>query len=225
MTSILTRPITSYAKVQALLGHAFRNRTWQVRRERARSLRYLDIGCGLNAHSNFVNLDYRWHPGIDVCWDIRHGLPFSTASMKGVFSEHCLEHFSIPKGILLIGELRRVLRHDGVLRIVVPDAERYLRTYVRQTDGDSSAIFPFQETAPICGIESPILHVNRVFYQDRESPYGHQVMYDFSLLRELLLSRGFSWVERASFRQGRDPVLLIDSADRESESLYLEAGG
>src|SRR3954471_10130512 len=97
-----SRRLTSYAKVRALAGRFFRNRGFQLRRRRVQSLRYLDIGCGPNSHPEFVNLDYLWHPTIDVCWDITRGMPFASGSMQGIFSEHCLEHFPLATAVEIL---------------------------------------------------------------------------------------------------------------------------
>ena len=217
------RSISSFAKVQTLVGNLIRNRTFQLRKSRPCSLEYLDIGCGRNSHAEFINLDYLWHPRVDVCWDITCGFPFRTHSMKGIFSEHCLEHFSLRVGFRILQECRRLLRPEGILRIVVPDAELYLSLYHRQNEGDTTASFPFQSSEAFDGVYSPLLSVKRVFYQDRDSLFGHRCMYDFSLLASLLRRIGFDSVQRTSFGQGRNPSLLIDSESRRSESLYVEA--
>ena len=216
--------MTSYAKVQALLGHLVRNRAFQLRRERVRELAYLDLGCGPNTHVDFVNLDYLWHPGIDVCWDVARGLPFPDRKFRGVFTEHCLEHFPLPSAARLLSEVRRVLSPGGVLRVIVPDGETYLRTYVEQRQGRTAVRFPFQDQEAANDLWTPMLSVNRVFYQDRESLFGHRVIYDAELLEALLRKCGFTWVERQAFGQGRVAGLLIDTPARSRESLYLEAG-
>jgi len=168
-------------------------------------------------------MDYLWHPAVDLCWDISRGLPFASGTLQGIFSEHCLEHFSISVTIGILRECRRVLRADGTLRIVVPDAELYMSVYCRQIGGDTGARFPFPLDPGPEGLVSPILNVNRVFYQDRDSPQGHRAMYDFHLLAQILRSAGFRSVERRAYRDGKDATLLIDSESRACESLYVEA--
>ena len=219
----LIRPIESYAKVQHLVGKMVRGRRFQLRRRRIRKLVYVDLGCGLNTHEDFINMDFLWHSKVDVCWDISRGLPFSNASMKGIFTEHCLEHFSLPMAVSILKECRRLLAPGGILRIVVPDGEAYLRTYCRQLQGDDSVRFPFQESESLGGVYSPILSVNRVFYQDRDSLNGHRFIFDFDILQRLLRRCGFNSVSRVQFRQGSDSTLLIDTAARAPESLYVEA--
>jgi len=223
-TLSLHRPITSYARVQGWIGHLIRNRRGQLRHPRVAAGRYLDLGCGPNTHVEFVNLDYLWRPGVDVCWDVSRGLPFADGTFLGVFSEHCLEHFPLPAAMVLLREVRRVLAPGGRLRLVVPDAELYLRTYARQVEGDDSRRFPYQDDECRSALWTPVLSVNRVFYQDRESLHGHRTMFDFQLLERVLLDCGFSDVQRQAFRRGADTRLLIDTPTREVESLYVEAG-
>jgi predicted SAM-dependent methyltransferase len=223
LASQAKRSVTSYAKVQALVGWLLRNRSFQLGRPHVRGLQYLDIGCGRNVHSGLVNLDFLWHPDVDVCWDITRGIPFATGSMRGIFTEHCLEHFPLPTAVSILRECRRVLSPNGLLRVVVPDGELYLKTYNRQIEGDTSVEFPYQHQERFTGICSPILSVNRIFYQDRESLHGHRFIYDFHFLARILSDCGFASVTRRSFKVGADPALLIDSESRAAESLYVEA--
>lgn len=217
------RPLTSYAKVQAWIAPLIRNRRFQLNRPRVRPLKYLDVGCGPNTHAGFINLDYLWHPGVDVCWDLGTGLPFGDGSLAGVFSEHCLEHFPQPEAAKLLREIRRVLAPGGTLRLVVPDGELYLRAYCAHLAGDPAARFPYEESERTTADWTPMVSVNRVFYQDRESLFGHRTIYDFQLLAELLRAAGFGQVVRRRFGEGADPRLLIDTPARQCESLYVEA--
>jgi predicted SAM-dependent methyltransferase len=125
----------------------------------------------------------------------------------------------------LLKECRRVLAPAGVARIVVPDGELYMRTYVGQLAGETLRRFPYQENESRHPLWTPMSSVNRVFYQDRESAYGHQVIYDFLLLQTTLRECGFAEVVRREFGLGTDPYLLIDTPDRQVESLYVEACG
>ena len=217
------RPLTSYAKVQSWIGRLIRNCGFQLKSKPVLSTPYLDLGCGRNCHENLINLDYLWHPQVDVCWDIQKGIPFSDGSMKGIFSEHCFEHFPLETAFFLMRECRRVLAVGGILRVVVPDAGMYLERYHQRSQGAESEKFPFEEKESFQGIYTPMLSVNRIFYQDREQAFGHRTMYDHELLGQLLLKAGFNKVEKQSFREGANPVLLVDAENRRSESLYVEA--
>lgn len=217
------RRIDSYSKVQSIVGGFRRNRRFQLCSDSIIRNKYIDLGCGPNIHAEFVNVDYMWRPGVDLCWDIRTGLPFENGRFDGVFSEHCLEHFPIEEGMKILREARRLLRDGGFLRIVVPDAEIYLKTYVEKLYSRPESRFPFEIEERRSEWYSPLSSVNRIFYQDRESLFGHRCMYDFDLLSKLLTIAGFREIDRVAFREGSDPQLLIDEPSRAVESLYVEA--
>jgi predicted SAM-dependent methyltransferase len=211
------RGIGSYSLVQSAVCPLLRGRRFQLRSRRIQGLRYLDLGAGPNTHEEFINVDFQWRPGIDLCWDISRGLPFASGSLDGIFTEHCIEHLSMPTAMRLLADCRRMLARTGRMRIVVPDAELYLRGYA-----DGAFAFPYGQTSPE-GISSQIVAINQVFYQDRDSPFGHVWMYDFHLLEQVLRAAGFQTVERMRFGVGADAKLLIDTPSRASESLYVEA--
>ncbi len=216
------RRFDSYAKIQHAIGVLRRNRAFQLTPAiLARS--YIDIGCGNNFHPGFIHLDYSWKPHVDVCWDINRGLPFAAGSLRGVFSEHCLEHFSLARVRPILREFRRILAPNGTLRLIVPDAEIYLRTYIDQIDGSGTRHFPYQAQEANVPGWTPLSSVNRVFYQDRESPAGHCTMFDFRLMQGLLAEAGFVDVRQHVIGQGRDAQLIVDSPNHAVESLYVEA--
>lgn len=211
------RPFTSYAKVRALISWTRRSRRAFIPRRTA-TLAYLDIGCGPNVSPAFINLDYDWKPGVDVVWDITRGLPFRTASLQGIFTEHCLEHltFGAVQGVL--GEAFRILAPGGRIRIVVPDGEIYLRGYVAALETGAPDRLPYGETDTVNGWYTPILSVNRIF-----RAHHHLFIYDADTLDRMLADAGFTEVRKCSFGQGGDPKLLRDTAARQVESLYIEA--
>jgi predicted SAM-dependent methyltransferase len=217
------RKLSSYAKVRHWTGNIIRNNPLQLHRALRSGKRYLDLGCGPNIHEHVINLDYLWRPGVDICWDVSRGIPLPDSSMRGIFSEHCLEHFSLIKGVELLREMLRVVAPEGIVRIAVPDAGMYLDTYHARKEAGSGPSFPFEAQESFEGGFVPLLSVNRIFYQDRDSPAGHRAMYDEELLGLVLRKAGFVDVRRRAFRQGQLNDLLLDTPSRECESLYMEA--
>ncbi len=120
------RSFLSYSKVQFIIAALVRNRPFFLKQRALRRKAYLDIGCGPNLHHHFINLDYTWCPGIDICWDITKPIPLPDGVLKGVYSEHCLEHVTIETAEAVLRESWRLLRPGGTLRIVMPDGELYL---------------------------------------------------------------------------------------------------
>src|SRR5262245_15606425 len=115
----------------------------------------LQIGCGPNLAPQFVNLDYHWCPGVDVCWDITRGLPFPSSIFRGIFTEHCLEHISFDQCAAVLNEVRRVLVPSGVLRIVVPDGQHVIETYTRIKAGEPLE-FPVDQTEYFTSVSTPM---------------------------------------------------------------------
>ena len=208
-----SRPIGSYSKVCFLWSAIIRNRRIQLARMNLRGRRYLNIGCGPNIKPGFVNIDYAWQPGIDLCWDITNGIPFPDGSMQGIFTEHCLEHIAFDKCRDVLRECRRVLKKGGLLRVVVPDAQLYVDLYARFGAGGITK-FPY---AHLNSHETPMMAVNRVF-----NGYGHAFGYDEETLRNILCDAGFVDIRREHFMCGRDKTMLIDNEWRARESLYME---
>jgi predicted SAM-dependent methyltransferase len=209
------RSIKSYAKVQALITAVIRNRAFLFKSIEDKE--YLDLGCGPNTHSEFINFDYSWHPGVDICWDVTRGLPLLSQSVKGIFTEHCLEHLTLETTDYVLKECWRVLRPGGTIRIVVPDGELYLTNYTRIISGAVGIKLPYAECVSYKDLYSPIMSVNEVFRS-----HGHLFIHDFDTLRLLLVRNGFINVKKESFQSGRDHKLIIDSESRAIESLYVE---
>ena len=179
-----------------------------------RNARYLNAGCGYKPRAGFLNLDYHWHPGIQLVWDMKRRLPIGAKSLKGIFSEHCLEH--IPLAVIrgrVLPEFLRVLRTGATLRIIVPDAGLWCALYV-QSLTNSAVGFPHPEW----GLPLPMMHVNQCF-----RGFGHEYAYDFDTIRLLLDEAGFQAITRCDFHAGRDSTLFLDSPERRIGSLYVEA--
>ena len=196
-----------------LIGGIVRGKSIFFRHKRIKNLEYLDIGCGPNTKSEFVNLDYKWTPEIDICWDLnKNRLPFTNNSFKGIFSEHCFEHISFDSFIKNMKEIYRVLKKDGILRLIMPDGELYLGIYEKQKRGSIDKM-PYQD-----GYISAMHRINGIFRN-----HGHKFIYDFETVNIILNDIGFKSVNKNNFKSGRDPKLLNDSEWRLNESFYLEA--
>ena len=212
----LRRPISSYAKVQAIISAIIRNKVMFANRKHPGC--YLDLGCGPNFSPEFCNLDYGWRPGVDICWDATRRLPFQDAYVGGIFTEHMLEHVEFKQALEILNECRRVLRAGGILRIVVPDGQLYLSKYAKHLAGGLADMPYAEDDESNFAIVTPIVSVNRIF-----GAHGHQFIWDYETLRLVLLKCGFTRIERRTFGEGTDPKLLRDTPSRNIESLYVEA--
>lgn len=113
----------------------------------------LNLGCGDRTHPEWVNIDSslrlrlgrlplirRWVPSPpDIrIHDLRHGIPFSDATVDVVYASHVLEHLTQNVGREFLREIHRVLKPGGIVRIVVPDLEAAVRLYLAALEGVKS---------------------------------------------------------------------------------------
>lgn len=93
-------------------------------------MKCLNCGCGQRFHQNWINIDYVSHEQNILAYDLRQGIPFSDQSFDVVYHSHFLEHLTKSEGVLFVQECFRVLKTGGVLRVVVPDLEQIVRSYL-----------------------------------------------------------------------------------------------
>lgn len=169
----------------------------------------LHLGSAANLLDGWVNIDL-FRPGrrLDLYWDLRRGIPFPAHTVEAIFTEHLFEHLTLDQGIDLMRECRRVLTAGGVLRIGVPDLERYVASYLGQDD-------LIEDVWP--GRPTRATGFGEVFFID-----GHRMMYDFETLEYALKQSGFDLVERSQYGAGRIQP-CPDSESRKAETLYVEA--
>lgn len=180
----------------------------RVRAARAlRGCSRLHLGSGPNHLHSWINVDVLgWR--VDVAWDLCRPLPFPGGGIEAVFTEHVLEHLRFDDACRLLREAHRVLRPGGVLRVVVPDAGRFMRSYA-DSDGWLADLRPAAST--------PMMAVCDVVYR-----HGHRSAWDAHTLTRLLRELGFTTVRER--RYGESDILPCpDLQGRAEESLYVEA--
>lgn len=209
------RPVSSYSKVRSIVSSAIRNRALFYR-PIPRQPFLLDIGPGPNLSQDFYNIDFEWRPGIDRCLDITKGLGLPPNSVRGVFTEHCFEHIPPCSLVEVLGELHRAMLPGAWVRIIMPDLELYARRYVESIDNGGNSL-PHSDLK-VAGFSAPAVPLNNVIRE-----HGHQFVYDFPLLSQILEQRGFKSISSCRFKEGHDPELLRDSESRACESFYVEA--
>lgn len=90
----------------------------------------LNIACGNRYDKRWKNIDFH-APSNDVQQvNILSGLPFKDNSMDVVYTSHFIEHLSPEQASFILAESYRVLKKDGILRIVVPDLENICSEYL-----------------------------------------------------------------------------------------------
>jgi len=228
LTALPFIPRHAYHPFACEIRNAFRrlyHRSGQIRK-RFRNDRGLmvNVGCGASGQAGWVNLDLLELPGVTCVYDCRKSLPFADESVSCIFTEHFLEHIDYCEEIpCFISECYRVLEPGGVIRIIVPDAEKYIRAYCEADWPELARIRPLgpERTDTYFGSKyhTKMELLNVIFRQDNE----HKFAYDFATLQFVLQCYGFSQVCQKKFRESSLPQLGIDRPERASESLRVEA--
>jgi hypothetical protein len=195
----------------------FRVREKAIRQLLVERGRNLHLGCGDRSTAGWLNVDANGNAGVDLHWDLRHPLPFDDRSCRLIYSEHLLEHLMKEEGDQLLNECFRLLEPGGTLRIGVPDAELYLRSYAEGRTGF------FDELAHLGGavdrLSTPIDVINQMFRMGG----AHRFAWDFKALAQSLRNAGFSSIQRWNPGEASSSELCLDDPEHAFETLYVEA--
>jgi predicted SAM-dependent methyltransferase len=185
---------------------------------RQRNIR-TNIGCGPFGLPRWVNLDLINHAEITLRSDCRHRIPLADGSCEGIHVEHFFEHLCpVDERPLFLRECWRCLEPGGILRIIVPDAELYIRAYISPGWDLLNSISCGGEL-PERAFSTKLEALNHVFLQGGE----HYGAYDAETLSLVLTRAGFCDVARKSWREGDFPGGAIDREQHKPYSLYFEA--
>jgi predicted SAM-dependent methyltransferase len=178
----------------------------------------LNVACGPQVLTGFLNIDLLPASPSVMPWDCRRSVPVATGAARGIRAEQFIEHLETREELpAFLADCRRALAPAGVLRIIVPDAERYLRAYCTPDDSGFRALAvpdPFPDDLP-----TRMDVINHVFHQWHEHRWG----YDFETLSRRLTDAGFGRIARTGYRQSLMPELAQDRDVHAPYSLYVEA--
>jgi predicted SAM-dependent methyltransferase len=178
----------------------------------------VNLGSGPQYIEGFVNVDGNPFQKKDLWLDIRFGLPFSDGSVSAIYMCHVLEHFAFPAAQKILRECQRVLAAEGGIRIVVPSLEKAVEAFVRR---DADWFFAWPDRYESLGGRFN----NFLLCRDQ-----HRLMFDSSLMRELLVLAGFCSFETRCYRVSGlfppDTLHRMEDAGRKDlydHSLIVEA--
>jgi len=96
-------------------------------------MKYLNVGCGSHyiKDTDWSNVDFTANDSYVIEHNLLKGIPFNDSSFDLVYHSHVLEHFSKSDGYNFLMECYRVLKPNGVIRIVIPNLENIVREYLK----------------------------------------------------------------------------------------------
>jgi len=131
--------------------------------------------------------------------DINYGLPFGDSVVKNVFSSHFIEHITKEQGEKILGECYRVLKKDGILRIICPSLDE-------EVDKIQKDVLAYKKTKDADVIQKYLTYnASKLGYKYHNRFSFHRHIYNFEELREILLGIGFRKVTKCGFGKGKMP--------------------
>jgi len=209
-----------FRAAKATIGNIInpRSRTAVRKLKFARELS-INLGSGGRGLPGWVNIELKSHKDTTLCLDIRRRLPFADGSARRILAEHVIEHLDFREDVpRLFREFYRVLAPGGVVRIIVPDAARFLEAYVFN-DTERWRRLGWNVDKLPADIYTPMHVINHIFNQSGEHLFG----YDFRTMQWALRQVGFSVILRQEFGVSLDTDLAIDQVIHQPYSLYVEA--
>ena len=215
-----------------------------------RIVRYPRLAAMLHAAGILSHKRYQRLKSTDpriIAWDLRRGIPFPDASFDMVYHSHFLEHLPPRQVPDFLRECHRVLKPNGIMRVVVPDlgywAEQYLDSAARIRKGGAGLE---QHERAIDNLIGQMVHHEHsstreqrplVRFIERLVRGGtdrtgelHRWMYDRFTLREVVVRAGFSNTQEHTATSSHLPnwaAYCLDSdaqgCTHKPESLFLEA--
>jgi predicted SAM-dependent methyltransferase len=137
--------------------------------------------------------------------DITKRLPFADQSVDAIYFSHVLEHLHLDEGNYLLNECFRVLKPNGVVRILVPDTEHYIATYLANAKaGASDACFELNKNLMYRPVSARAkTSFLRRLYTAATDFHSHKFMYDRAFLARCMAEARFSEIQEVSFGRSR----------------------
>jgi predicted SAM-dependent methyltransferase len=201
----------------------------------------LNLGCGPCTPDSWLNVDYamgawlakvpilstlnkkfkiinlNWAENIFI-YDLRKHFPWEDNSVDVIYSSHTLEHLSKDEGQRFLEECHRVLKPQGIIRIVVPDLKAIVNRYVHN-EIDADNVLDELGVSYSSSTESWLKQKLAPFIR-----FPHKCMYDSPALLRIMSSIGFEVKSKEAFESVIDNLEEIEQPERTdtSEAVIIE---
>jgi len=199
----------------------------------------LNLGCGSKVVEGWVNVDYSLGARIskipffrilnrkfnffNLDWDDQifiHNLtmkfPWEDSSVDVIYCSNMLEHLTSDQGLFFLSECYRVLKKNGIIRIVVPDLRNIVDDYMK---GKILA----ENFVKTLGL---IYKDNKHGIRKKLSyfiEFPHKCMYDNEAILRILGKIGFYAKSRDPFDSEIKDIKVIVNERRTKNAVIVEA--
>ncbi len=147
--------------------------------------------------------------------DITRGLPYQDAIFDYIYASHFLEHFTLQQGRRILKECSRSLKPGGILRLVVPDLDWFVKAYLENNSEQLNELK--RQYSDFSTVTDNAELLNHIFYVA-----GHHFIYNAAKLEDILCQLNFIDVHRETWANSKIPGIGNFELKR-VENLYIEA--
>jgi len=171
---------------------------------RTHNIAKLHLGSNLTLVEGWLCSDIMPKNKQCIILDVTKKFPFNDNTFDYIYCEHLIEHLNLKEGMFMLKECFRVLRRNGHIRIATPDLEIILRLFSERDQhfGTEYIHWITDNFIPEMKKYDPVIAVNTTFHN-----WGHQFLYDFTFLKEVLTTCGYSEIERCAYNRSSDSNL------------------
>jgi SAM-dependent methyltransferase len=197
---------------------------------------YVQYGCGLASPEGWVNFDASptvrmqrlpllgaFAPGPKFPKSVRYGnialgLPLADATVDAVYCSHVLEHLAFDDLRRALKNTFRILRSQGVFRLVLPDLRLIAERHVASTAPDAADKFMRESLLGLTTRPKGLSGLLRSWLGNS----NHLWMWDFASLSAELQAAGFTAIRRAALGDYADPEFQrVEDPERWSNNLGI----
>ncbi len=198
----------------------------------------LNLGCGLRTPDGWLNADYwigarlrktpvlgfltkpffkaDWNDSV-VLQDLTAKWQWSDNTVDVVYSSHTIEHLWREDGEHFMAEAFRVLKPGGVLRVIVPDLNRFVERYL-QGEFKSTEFVKKLSVIPFSRNDSWYARMFSSYFR-----FPHKCMYDLDDMKALIENAGFEITSTSAENSAIEDLENIERPDRLVNAIVVEA--
>lgn len=159
-----------------------------------------------------------WDPRVKYA--LANKLSHEDNSVDAIYVSHLLEHVHYEKALLILEEVRRILKPSGILRICSPDYDQFYKKFQLDRKTDELKAFISWEIALLSHPLDPPNWIQKL--RNMLGKHTHLWHPTPGVLIALLKNSGFDLIKEYEFRVGAFPN-LSEIEFRDEFSCYIEA--
>ena len=198
----------------------------------------LNLGCGSQVPEGWINVDYAlgarvyklpffrtlnkkirffdldWDENIVIC-NLKKQFPWDESSVDVIYTSHTLEHFSKEEGRDFLTKCYKVLKKEGIIRVVVPHLKYIVGKFI---SGELRADDFVKELGVLyLPRNNPLKNKLSPFIQ-----FPHKCMYDTQTLIDVLNEIGFVAQSKELFDSNITDIKRVELEGRTTNAVIVE---